>query len=67
MRLTLRDKHTLRQMLSAACSHLKHEQTCHHLNYRDADETSTRFEKALAKVVPIGILPKLRPRKAVRL
>lgn len=51
MKLTTRDKHILRSMLSDACA------------FDESTRTGARiqvYEKILAKVVPLGRLPKLR-------
>ena len=57
-RLTLNDKLTLRRMMADACEWQDHTNT----SYIEAAEISVRYEKALAKIVPLGPLKKARAR-----
>lgn len=55
-KLTLKDKHTLRRMMAEACSWQAHTNT----NYIEAAEIAERYEKTLAKIIPLGPLPRAK-------
>lgn len=50
--LTPEDKQTLRRMMAEACSWQEHIST----SYIEAAEITKRYEKVLAKIVPLGPL-----------
>lgn len=58
-RLTLRDKLTLRRMMAEACQWQEHTNA----SYIEAAEIGTRYEKVLAKIVPLGPLKEKRTLK----
>jgi hypothetical protein len=53
-RLTVNDKLTLRRMMAEACEWQDHTNA----SYIDAAEIAARYEKVLAKIVPLGPLKK---------
>lgn len=55
-RLTLNDKHTLRRIMAEACEWQNHTNT----SYIEAAKIGERYEKVLAKIVPLGPLKKQR-------